>query len=61
MQLAVMMGDREFLVLDGGGELLDGVKAKDITTRTLQRMAKLAESELMDRDDETWSEQCTIK
>jgi len=47
MKLAKL--DRSVLVLDDNGELLDDVEAKDITSRTLNRIIQLFTSELLDR------------
>jgi len=47
MQLSKL--DRSALVLDDEGELIGRVKAKDITSRTLDRLIQLFTSELLDR------------
>ena len=54
MQLAVI--GRKILVLDDLGNMIDHTLAKDLTPRTLDRLAQLCESELADRDSETWKE-----
>jgi len=52
MKVAVM--DLKLLILDDGGELVDCVEAKDITSRTLDRLIGLCETEIQERDKEAW-------
>ena len=48
MQVCVM--DRKILTLDDEGQLDDSVEVKDVTSHTLNRLVRLCESELQDRD-----------